>query len=105
MALRLKHDATWHTYWINPGTGYPTSLRWTLPEGFSAGEIQWPTPHVVKDTKGIVTGHGYRTQQWPVARFALAEGEEPKRFEVRHPGGRARTLTVPPEGAVSVLKP
>jgi thiol:disulfide interchange protein/DsbC/DsbD-like thiol-disulfide interchange protein len=59
VALKLTHDAHWHTYWINPGTGYPTSLRWTLPEGFSAGEIIWPTPHVVKDTKGNVTGHGY----------------------------------------------
>lgn len=59
VALKLTHDAHWHTYWINPGTGYPTSLRWTLPEGFSAGEIIWPTPHVVQDTKGNVTGHGY----------------------------------------------
>jgi thiol:disulfide interchange protein/DsbC/DsbD-like thiol-disulfide interchange protein len=59
VALKLTHDEHWHTYWINPGTGYPTSLRWTLPEGFSAGEIIWPTPHVVKDTKGNVTGHGY----------------------------------------------
>ena len=59
VALKLNHDATWHTYWINPGTGYPTSLRWTLPEGFTAGEIIWPTPHVVQDTKGNVTGHGY----------------------------------------------
>ena len=59
VALRLIHDEHWHTYWINPGTGYPTSLNWKLPEGFTAGDIQWPVPHVVKDTKGNVTGHGY----------------------------------------------
>ncbi len=59
VALRLTHEAHWHTYWINPGTGYPTSLTWKLPEGFKAGDIQWPVPHVVKDTKGNVTGHGY----------------------------------------------
>ncbi len=59
VALRLEHDAHWHTYWINPGTGYPTSLEWTLPEGFSAGEIQWPTPVVLKDSKGTVMGNGY----------------------------------------------
>ncbi|MDQ5977460.1 MAG: hypothetical protein QG602_432, partial [Verrucomicrobiota bacterium] len=59
VALRLTHDVPWHTYWINPGTGYPTSLNWKLPEGFTAGDIQWPVPHVVKDTKGNVTGHGY----------------------------------------------
>ncbi len=59
VALKLVHDEHWHTYWINPGTGYPTSLHWKLPEGFIAGPIVWPTPHLVKDTKGNVTGHGY----------------------------------------------
>ncbi len=59
LALRLEHEPQWHTYWINPGTGYPTSLKWELPEGWSAGEIQWPTPHVVKDRKGNITGNGY----------------------------------------------
>src|SRR6478736_3981120 len=59
VALRLDHDEHWHSYWINPGTGYPTSLKWKLPEGFKAGPILWPVPHVVKDTRGQVTGNGY----------------------------------------------
>ena len=59
VALRVQHDAPWHTYWLNAGTGYPTSLAWTLPEGFSAGPIVWPAPHTVKDTAGNVTGNGY----------------------------------------------
>ncbi|MDP2137813.1 MAG: thioredoxin family protein [Candidatus Didemnitutus sp.] len=59
VALQMDHDAHWHSYWINPGTGYPTSIIWTLPEGFSAGPIVWPAPAVVKDSKGTVTGNGY----------------------------------------------
>lgn len=59
VALRLQHETHWHSYWIAPGTGYPTSIKWTLPTGFQAGPIQWPTPHVVKDTAGTVTGNGY----------------------------------------------
>ena len=59
VALRLNHDAHWHSYWINPGTGYPTSLAWKLPAGFTAGPILWPTPHVVKDRRGAITGNGY----------------------------------------------
>src|SRR3954471_8417803 len=59
VALRLQHEPHWHSYWIAPGTGYPTSLTWTLPDGFKAGEIEWPTPHVVKDSAGKVTGNGY----------------------------------------------
>ena len=62
VALRLQHDPHWHSYWIAPGTGYPTSLTWTLPAGFSAGEIQWPTPHVVKDSAGKITGNGYENE-------------------------------------------
>ena len=77
VALRMTHDAHWHSYWINPGTGYATSLEWKLPEGFTAGPIVWPTPHVVKDTTGQVTGLGYEnevflfTQITPPAGIAL----------------------------------
>jgi thiol:disulfide interchange protein DsbD len=59
VALKMNHDEHWHSYWINPGTGYATSLAWTLPEGFKAGDILWTTPHVVRDTSGKVTGLGY----------------------------------------------
>jgi len=59
VALRLRHDPHWHSYWIAPGTGLPTTLTWTLPEGFKASEIQWPTPQVVQDSAGKITGNGY----------------------------------------------
>ena len=59
VALRLEHEEHWHTYWINPGTGYPTSLKWNLPTGWTASEFIWPTPVVIKDSKGNVTGNGY----------------------------------------------
>jgi thiol:disulfide interchange protein/DsbC/DsbD-like thiol-disulfide interchange protein len=59
VALRLEHAPHWHTYWINAGTGYPTSLEWQLPPGWKAGPIEWPTPHVVKDGSGNIAGNGY----------------------------------------------
>lgn len=44
-ALRMKMDEGWHTYWRNPGdSGIATEIRWDMPEGFKAGEIQWPAP-------------------------------------------------------------
>jgi len=58
-ALRLEHKDHWHTYWINPGTGYPTSIEWDLPEGWSASEIQWPAPIIIRDSHGMITGNGY----------------------------------------------
>jgi thiol:disulfide interchange protein DsbD len=59
VALRLAHDPHWHTYWINAGTGYPTSIKWTLPSGWQAGDIQWPVPQVLTDAHGTITGNGY----------------------------------------------
>jgi thiol:disulfide interchange protein/DsbC/DsbD-like thiol-disulfide interchange protein len=45
IGLRLQHAPHWHTYWRNPGdSGLPTTLRWTLPDGSQAGEIEWPAP-------------------------------------------------------------
>lgn len=45
VGLRMKMEPGWHTYWRNPGeTGLATQLKWQLPEGFEAGEIEWPVP-------------------------------------------------------------
>jgi thiol:disulfide interchange protein DsbD len=59
VALHLVHESHWHTYWLNAGTGYATSLAWTLPDGFKAGTIQWPVPVVLHDSSGAITGNGY----------------------------------------------
>ncbi|HUF60457.1 MAG TPA: protein-disulfide reductase DsbD domain-containing protein [Verrucomicrobiales bacterium] len=46
VALRMQHEEGWHTYWRNPGgPQLAPSIDWELPEGYRAGEIEWPTPH------------------------------------------------------------
>src|ERR1700704_2478066 len=46
VGVLLETVPGWHTYWEYPGdAGLPTSIDWTLPEGFVAGPIQWPLPH------------------------------------------------------------
>ena len=58
VALHLHMDNDWHTYWINPGdAGLATSIKWTLPPGFTAGPIQWPVPEIHK--MGPLTTYGY----------------------------------------------
>lgn len=45
VGLHIEHFPGFHTYWQNPGmVGMETSLEWTLPEGFTASQIQWPFP-------------------------------------------------------------
>ena len=64
VALRMEHEPHWHSYWIAPGTGYPTAVTWTLPEGFKAGDIQWPTPHILRDSANKVVGNGYSDENF-----------------------------------------
>ncbi len=58
VALRLKPDEHWHTYWKNPGdSGLATQIDWVLPEGFKAGPIQWPAPERID--VGPLANYGY----------------------------------------------
>ena len=43
--LYFKLESGWHVYWKNPGdAGEPPHIKWTLPQGISAGAIQFPIP-------------------------------------------------------------
>jgi thiol:disulfide interchange protein len=51
-------DKGWHTYWRNPGdAGEPTAITWTLPVGWQAGAIAWPTPERLP--VGPIMNYGY----------------------------------------------
>ena len=48
VGLFIQHEKGWHTYWRQPGiVGVPTSLEWELPEGFTAGALEFPEPESV----------------------------------------------------------
>ncbi len=58
VAIRLKIDPGWHSYWINPGLGgMPLTAKWTLPEGWTAGELRQPVPK--RFLTGDLPGFGY----------------------------------------------
>ncbi len=58
VAIRLTVDPGWHTYWINPGIGgMPVKATWTLPEGWTAGELRQPVPK--RFMTGELPGFGY----------------------------------------------
>jgi len=63
VSIALHQDITpgWHTYWRNPGdSGEPTRLFLTLPDGWTAGEIEWPAPTAYP--LGPLTNYGYSDQ-------------------------------------------
>jgi thiol:disulfide interchange protein DsbD len=78
VGVRLQMDPGWHTYWRNPGdSGLPTRIRWALPAGFAAGEIQWPRPQ--RFLADPLMSYGYAGEAWllteirPPSRLAGAE--------------------------------
>jgi thiol:disulfide interchange protein DsbD len=49
VGLFIQHEKGWHTYWRQPGiVGVPTSIAWTLPDGFKAGPLEYPEPEATK---------------------------------------------------------
>jgi len=59
VGLRFEMQKGWHIYWRNPGdSGEPPRVRWKLPAGFQAGEVQWPAPERLGS--GSVIDYGYR---------------------------------------------
>lgn len=77
-ALHFEIIPGWHTYWRNPGdSGSAPRLRWRLPPGFEAGEIQWPYPRRLP--AGPFVNFGYSGQAWMLVRITppadLAVGE------------------------------
>ncbi|MEM6638763.1 MAG: thioredoxin family protein, partial [Pseudomonadota bacterium] len=57
-------------YWKNPGdSGEATRIDWTLPDGVTAGELQWPTPHRIPYSGFI--NYGYENQVHHVLTLAV----------------------------------
>jgi thiol:disulfide interchange protein DsbD len=67
VGLVLTLDEHWHVYWTNPGdSGEPPHIEWTLPEGISAGPMQFPIPQRLP--LGPLMDFGYEDEvAFPVA--------------------------------------
>lgn len=61
VAIEMDMEKSWHAYWKNPGdAGMAPIISWSLPEGFTAGEVQWATPK--RFTVDNTVGFGYEDQ-------------------------------------------
>ncbi|MDR0250655.1 MAG: thioredoxin family protein [Burkholderiales bacterium] len=104
VALRLNIAPGWHTYWKNPGdTGLPTTIAWALPEGVTAGTLQWPAPHAQQI--GPFIDYGFEHEVLLLTEFKAAESiTSPSLLEIK---ARAEWLMCKevciPDGADLVL--
>jgi DsbC/DsbD-like thiol-disulfide interchange protein len=68
LGVHLTIDPGWHVYWKNPGdTGLPTRVSLTLPDGFTAGAVQFPTPNRYS-LPDKITAYGYENSVLILAR-------------------------------------
>ncbi|WP_289173935.1 thioredoxin family protein [uncultured Parasutterella sp.] len=75
IGLLLRHDSKWHTYWKSTGdTGLPTRIQWSLPQGWHASEILWPTPAVFKI--GDLVNYGYGDEVLLPVRISVPASAE-----------------------------
>jgi len=58
VGIRFEIPSGWHMYWVNPGdAGEPPRVQWSLPSGWAAGELQWPTPSRMVNAAGVDYGY------------------------------------------------
>ena len=62
VGLKLTIKDGWHVYWRNPGdSGEAVSIKWTLPAGYTAGPIVWPTPERIPVAHLVNFGYEHET--------------------------------------------
>ncbi len=115
VALRIRHEPEWHTYWRNPGdSGVATRIAWTLPDGVTAGPIQWPVPERIP--VGPLANYGYEDELLLLTDLQVPAGWPPGTpipieakaewlicKEICLPGGATLSLSVPT--ATSATRP
>ncbi|HHW78037.1 MAG TPA: thiol:disulfide interchange protein [Xanthomonadaceae bacterium] len=73
LGLRFELIPHWHVYWRNPGaSGAVPVIRWTLPEGWTAGDLHWPVPQRIP--VGPLTNYGYEEAVTLLAPVRVPEG-------------------------------
>jgi thiol:disulfide interchange protein DsbD len=74
LGVELEPEPGWHIYWRNPGgAGLSTEVAYRMPEGFTVGELQWPTP-VEFEQPGKIIGYGYEDRVVLAAEVTVPTG-------------------------------
>ncbi len=81
VALRLKMDENWHTYWQNAGdAGLATKIEWKLPKGFRPSEIKWPHPE--KIYLEDLANYGYEDETFLLTKITPPQNISSEKIEI-----------------------
>jgi hypothetical protein len=83
LGLRYKIAKGWHTYWdgLND-TGMPASWQLELPDGWTAGEAQWPAPVRYGIENGVVD-HVYMDEATILIPITVPTSTQPGEANIR----------------------
>ncbi len=73
LGLKLVPREGWHSYWKNYGdSGAAPIFNWTLPDGVTAGEPLYPTPH--RMPIGPLMNYGYEAASTLLVPLVVSDG-------------------------------
>lgn len=106
-AFSQKLEPDWHVYWKNPGdSGLPLDFQWSLPEGFTAGDIQYPVPERILIGPLANFGHqGAPVFLVPITAPASAAPGTEVEIELAATWLICADICVPEEGAFTLTLP
>jgi thiol:disulfide interchange protein len=74
--LYFKLEPGWHVYWSNPGdSGEPPHIKWTLPDGVTAGPLQFTPPKRLP--LGPLMDFGYENEVLFPFKLEIAQSVKP----------------------------
>jgi thiol:disulfide interchange protein DsbD len=105
VGLQLRMAPHWHTYWKNPGdSGLPTKIQWVLPEGWKAGEIQWPYPKPLPI--GPLVNYGYEDEVVLLTELTPpANASRPASIKARAEWLVCKDVCIPEKGELDLAMP
>jgi thiol:disulfide interchange protein DsbD len=70
--LYFKLEPGWHIYWMNAGdAGDPPHIHWTLPDGITAGAMEFPAPRRLP--LGSLMDYGYEDEVLFLLKLRVAD--------------------------------
>ncbi|MDB5374287.1 MAG: cytochrome biosis protein, partial [Belnapia sp.] len=104
LGLRLRLAPGWHTYWRNPGdAGAPPEIALRLPEGATAGPLEWPVPRRI--ATGPLMSFGYEGEVLLPLRLVAPAGGETLVIEAEASWLVCAEICIPEEGRFSLTLP
>ncbi len=106
VGLKLRMADHWHTYWKNPGdSGLPTRIEWVLPEGWKAGEIQWPYPKPLP--VGPLMNYGYEDEVVLLSELTPPADAKPGSYPIKAKAEWlvCKDICIPEKGELDLVMP